>query len=140
MSKISPFIRFNDGKAREGMEFYKDIFGGKLEVMTVADSPMAKDMPKEKHGNVMHSVLTKGDMTLIGMDMMRDKAKIGDHVGIAVDCDSQKEIEDIFGKLSKGGDVFMPLEEQFWGGVFGVVTDKYGVEWMLNFQKKPMKK
>ncbi len=140
MSKISPFIRFNDKKCREGMEFYKDIFGGKLEVMTVADSPMAKDMPKEKHGNVMHSVLINGDMKIIGMDMMRDKAIIGDNVGIAVDCNSDKEIKTIFDKLAKGGEVFMPLEEMFWGGVFGVVTDKYGVEWMLNFQKKPMKK
>jgi len=139
MSNIIPFIRINDGKATEAMNFYKGVFGGELELMTVGQSPMAKDMPG-KENLLMHSALKKdGELLFIGMDMMRDKAVIGDNVGIAVECKSQKELDDIFAKLEKGGDVFMKPEEQFWGGYFGVVTDKYGVEWMLNFQMKPMK-
>ncbi len=140
MAKINPFVRFNDGKCREAMSFYKNCFGGKVELMTVKDSPMVKDMPKEKHGLIMHGILTvKNQVILIGMDMMRDRAVVGDNVGISLDCESEKELKTIFAKLEKGGDVFMAPEEQFWGGVFGVVTDKYGVEWMMNFQKKPMK-
>lgn len=139
MAKISPFIRFNDTKCREGMNFYKQVFGGELYFMTVGESPMAKDMGKETHDRIMHSSLTNDKFTIIGMDMMRDKAQIGDNVGISVDCSSDEEIQSIFKKLSEGGDVFMPLEEAFWGATFGVVTDKYGVEWMLNFQKKPWK-
>lgn len=139
MSNIIPFIRVNDGKCTEAMNFYKDIFGGELELMTLGQSPMAKDMPG-KENLVMHSTLKKdGEILFIGMDMMRDKAVIGDNVGISIDCKSQKELDGIFAKLEKGGDVFMKPEEQFWGGYFGVVTDKYGVEWMLNFQMKPMK-
>ena len=140
MSSITPFIRINDGKCREAMEFYKTCFNGEIESLTVKDSPMAKDMPTEKHGLIMHSLLkVKGNIILIGMDMMRDRAVIGDNVGISVECASEKELKDLFAKLEIGGEVFMAPDEQFWGGVFGVVTDKYGVEWMMNFQKHPMK-
>jgi len=133
MSNLNPFVRINDGKCREAMSFYKDAIGGELELMTVGDSPMAKDMPG-KEGLIMHSTLTKGDMMLIGMDMMRDKAVIGDNVGISLECGSEKELDAVFAKLAAGGDVFMKPEKQFWGGYFAVVTDKYGVEWMLNHQ------
>ncbi len=139
MAKLNPFIRFNNGKCKEAMNFYKDCLGGELDFMTAGESPMAKDMPAEKHDLIMHSTLKKGDLVIIGSDMMRDKAVIGDNVGVALDCTSDEEIKTLFSKLSKGGDVFMPLDEMFWGGVFGLVTDKYGVEWMLNFQKKPLK-
>jgi PhnB protein len=134
MAKLNPFVRFNDEKCREGMNFYKDCLGGELEFMTAKDTPMAKEMPTDKHDLIMHSTLKKGDWVLIGSDMMRDKAVIGDNVGISLDCESEEEIRTIFDKLSVGGEVFMPIEKQFWGAFFGLVTDKYGVEWMLNYQ------
>ena len=140
MAKLNPFIRFNDGKCVEAMNFYKECLGGKVDFMTVKDSPMAKDMPADKGVLIMHSTLTKGNWTLIGSDMMRDKAVVGDNVGLSLDCESDEEIRTAFEKLSKGGEIFMPLEDAFWGAVFGVVTDKYGTEWMLNYQKTPMKK
>ena len=141
MSKIHPFLKFNDGKCREAMNFYKDCLGGgELSIMTVGGSPMEKDMPKDKHDLIMHSTLSKGDWMIIGSDMMRNVAKIGDNVGVSIDCDSENDLKTIFDKLANGGEVFMAPEEMFWGGVFGMVTDKYGIEWMLNFQKKPMKK
>lgn len=139
MSNLNPFVRINDGKCREAMNFYKDAIGGELELMTVGDSPMGKEMPG-KEGLIMHSTLTKGDMMLIGMDMMRDKAVIGDNVGISLECGSEKELDGVFAKLAAGGDVFMKPEKQFWGGYFAVVTDKYGVEWMLNYQFEQPKK
>lgn len=140
MSQISPFIRFNDSKCREAMKFYKDILGGELEFMTVKGSPMADQMPADKQDLIMHSTLTNGSWVLIGSDMMRDTAKIGDNVGVSLNCESEEEIKKAFAGLSKGGEVFMSLEDAFWGAIFGMVTDKYGVEWMLNFQKKPLKK
>jgi len=140
MTKINPFIKFNDGKCKEAMNFYKDCFGGELDFMTVKESPMAKDMDADKQELIMHSTLTKDSWILIGSDMMRDKAVVGDNVGISIGCDNEEEIRKIFEKLSEGGNVFMPLEDAFWGALFGVLTDKYGVEWMLNFQKTPYKK
>ena len=141
MKTLNPYLKLNDGKCREAMGFYQEsLGGGKLEFMTVGDSDMAKDMPAEKHKLIMHSKLSKENILLYGSDMMRDKAVIGDNVGVAIECESEKELNDIFSKLKKGGEVFMEPEEMSWGGVYGMVTDKYGVEWMLNFQKKPMKK
>lgn len=139
MAKLFPFVRFNNGKCREAMNFYKACLGGKLTFMTVKDSPMAKDMP-DKGDLIMHSTLENDGWTLVGSDMMRDVAKIGDNVGITLDCRSEEEIRSIFDKLSEGGEIFMPVEEAFWGALFGMVTDKYGIEWMLNFQKTPAKK
>jgi PhnB protein len=139
MAQLDPYVKFNDGKCREAMNFYKDCIGGELDFMTVATSPMAADMGPEKQENIMHSTLKKGTWTLIGSDMMRDKATVGDNMGLSLNCDSEEEIKTVFAKLSEGGEVFMPLEDAFWGALFGVVTDKYGVEWMLNFQKTPMK-
>jgi PhnB protein len=135
MAKLSPFIKFNDSKCVEAMNFYKDCLGGELDFMTVKGSPMAKDMPEDKQDLVMHSTLTNGDWVLIGSDMMRDKATIGDNMGVSLNCESEEEIKTVFEKLSKGGEVFMPLEDMFWDAMFGVVTDKYGVEWMLNYPK-----
>ena len=137
---LNPFLRFNDGKCKEAMLFYQSCFGGKLEFMTIGESPMAKEMPDDKQGYIMHSELSQGNIVFFGSDMMRDKTIVGDNVGMALNCASEEELKDLFAKFSKGGEVFMAPEEQFWGGIFGVVTDKYGIEWMLNFQKTPMKK
>ncbi len=139
MSNLSPFLRFNDGKCREAMNFYKDCLGGELDFMTAKGTPMEKDM-EGKLDLIMHSTLKKGTWTLIGSDMMRDEAIVGDHAGLCLDCESEDEIKTVFAKLSKGGEVFMPLENMFWGALFGVVTDKYGVEWMLNYANESMKK
>lgn len=138
MANLYPYLRFNDKKCREAMTFYKSCLGGELDFQTVGESPMAKEMP-EAGDKIMHASLKKGNMTIFGSDMMRDKAVVGDNVALSLNCESEAEVRDLFGKLSKGGEVFMPVEEQFWGGIFGVLTDKYGVEWMLNYQKEPMK-
>lgn len=140
MIKLSPYLRFNDGKCREAMNFYKECLGGQLEIQTIGESPMAKEMPPEKQDYIMQSTLEKENVLLMASDMMRDKATVGDNISIAYACESDEEIKTLFSKLSEGGEVFMPLDEVYWGATFGVVTDKYGIEWMLNFQKTPLKK
>jgi PhnB protein len=139
MVKLSPYVRFNDGKCKEAMNFYKDCFGGKLEMSTIGSTPMASEMGADKQDYIMHSTLTKDDWVLMGSDMFQDKAVIGDNVGITYQCESDEEIKRLFEKLAEdGGSQFMPLDENtFWGATFGMVTDKYGVEWQLNFQKTP---
>ncbi|MDQ2933116.1 MAG: VOC family protein [bacterium] len=140
MAKLNPFIRFNDKKCREAMTFYKDCLGGELNFMTAKDSPMEKDMSPDQLDLIMHSTLKKDGWTLMGSDMMRDKAVLGDNVGVSLECDSEEHIHAVFKKLADGGEVFMAPDDAFWGSIFSVVTDKYGVEWMLNFQKTPVKK
>lgn len=139
MTKLNPYLRFNDGKCREAMNFYQKYLGGELSFQTIGETPMAKDMPADKQNFIMHATLVSGAVEFFGSDMMRDKAVIGDNVGMALNCESEQEIKTLFSKLSEGGEVFMPPEKQFLGGVFGMLTDKYGVEWMLNYQMGTMK-
>ncbi|MDB5259039.1 MAG: glyoxalase [Candidatus Taylorbacteria bacterium] len=134
MIKLNPYVRFNDAKCREAMTFYKEALGGELIFQTVGESPMAKEMSPETHDRIMHADLKSSSMELYGSDMMRDKAVIGDNVSLSLNCDTEEEANSLFAKLSKGGEVFMPLEKAFWGAIFGVFTDKYGVEWMINCQ------
>jgi PhnB protein len=130
--KLNPHLRFNDDKCAEAIEFYKNCFpGAKVEPMYLKNSPMAKDMP-ESGNKIMHALFQAREVEFSMSDMMRDKAVIGDQISIMVNCDNEKEAQELFKKLSAGGDVFMPLEKQFWGAWFGVVTDKYGIEWDLN--------
>ncbi len=141
MTTLNPYVRYNDGKCREAFTFYQSILGGKLEFMTAGESPMAKDMPG-KENLIMHVELSNGDIHLFGSDMMRDVAKVGDNFCLALNYEAgsgEKEIRDHFKKLSKGGEVFMPLEKAFWGGLFGMLTDKYGIEWMFNYQMEKKK-
>jgi PhnB protein len=137
MSKIVPYLRFNDGKAEEAFNFYKSVFGGELMSQKVSETPMAKDMPADKQNLLMHVSLRGKDLELAGSDMMRDVAKVGDNISITYLCSSEKELNDVFGKLKVGGEIFMEPEKTFWDAIFGVVTDKYGIEWMLNC---PLKK
>jgi PhnB protein len=138
--QINPYIKFNDGKCTEAMNFYQAAIGGELKFMTIKDTPMSKDFPADKQGLVMHSTLTKGGVLFLGSDMMRDVAVVGDNVGISIDCKTEQELRDLFDKLSAGGSVFMKPEDAFWGAVFAMFTDKYGVEWMLNCPKPSAKK
>ncbi len=133
--KINPYLRFNDEKCREAMNFYQSILGGELTFQTVGESPMAKEMPKETHNRIMHATLKNEGGEFFGSDMMRDKAVIGDHIALAIDCKSEEELRSLFDKLSAGGEAFMAPEEAFWGAFFAMTTDKYGVEWMLNYYK-----
>ncbi|MBI4122372.1 MAG: VOC family protein [Parcubacteria group bacterium] len=139
MPKLNPYLRFNDEKCKEAMTFYKECIGGELTFQTIGETPMAQEMPKEDQNRIMHASLKKGDFELFGSDMMRDKAVVGDNVVLSINCESEAEIKTLFEKLSAGGEVFMPLEKQFWGALFGVITDKFGFEWMLNYPMEPEK-
>jgi PhnB protein len=136
MVKLNPYVRYNDGKCREAFTFYQSILGGKLTFQAIGESPMAKEVSADKQNFIMHAELSNGDIKLFGADMMRDVAKVGDNFSLSLNYDNGDEIRTHFAKLSEGGEVFMPLEKQFWGGLFGMVTDKYGIEWMFNYQEE----
>lgn len=132
MTTLNPYLRFNDSKCREAMEFYKSIFGGELTIQTVGESPMAGEMSAEDHSKVMHADFKSDKIIIYASDMMRDKAVVGDNIGLCLNYTDLDEQKKHFEMLAEGGEIFMPLEKAFWGDVFGVVTDKYGFEWMLN--------
>lgn len=134
--KLTPHIRINDDKCREALAFYQDCFGkGKVTIQTLGETPMAKDFPQPEYQNkVMHASYEVDGLMLTMADIFKDKAVVGDQVSLMINCDSEEQLRMHFDKLARGGDVFMKPEKQFWGAVFAMVTDKYGVEWNLNYQ------
>ena len=139
MAKLRPYLHF-DGTTTEAMNFYKECLGGEVEFMTLGESPMADqvpdNMPTATPDKIMHSTLKTGNWTLMASDMMDPTSFTkGDTVSVCLVCESKEEIEDIYQKLSEGGDIFMKLEQQPFGW-FAMFTDKFGTEWMLQFDSK----
>ena len=135
MAQISPYLYF-DGTCREAMAFYKECLGGELRVMTVGESPAAGQMPPEARDKVMHAMLKSGALTLLASDNIGGiKLVAGTTVSLMLTCESAEEIQSAFAKPSAGGKVGHPLKPEFWGATFGDLTDRFGVRWMLNFEK-----
>ena len=118
------------------MNYYKDVFGGELNIMTVGDSPMAEKMPDMKDRILHGAIMVDGNLMLMASDTMMpgQTAEMGEGVCNTIICSSKEEVETLFEKLSEGGKVTMPLEEAFFGWI-GNLTDKFGVKWMLEFDK-----
>jgi PhnB protein len=128
-SRLNPYINFGDN-ARQAMEFYRDVFGGELTLSTFGEMGGAAPGDENK---IMHSQLeTPPGFTLMGSDapagMPRDS---GSSIQISLSGDDGT-LRDYFQKLSEGGSVTMPLEKQMWGDEFGMLVDRFGVQWMVN--------
>ena len=142
MAQLNPYLHF-DGTTREALNFYKEVLGGEVEFLTVEQSGMADkmppNMPKVDPNKIMHSTLKTDKWTIMTSDMMDPSSfKQGDTVSLCLVCKSKAEIEELYKKLSKGGDIFMKLSEQPFG-TFAMFTDKFGTEWMLQFDTKAKK-
>lgn len=127
---LEPYIFFK-GNCREAMEFYKGVFGGDLNVQTMADVPAEAQMPGTNPTDVMHASLKGGAVNL----MASDSSKASDHaakIELSLGGTDDSQMRQIFDKLAEGGQVKMKLEKQFWGDTFGSLTDKYGIDWMMN--------
>ncbi len=139
MTQINAYIGFN-GKCREAMNFYKDCLGGELIFNVVGESPMASQFPENMKDKILHSSLTKGALLLMSTDCTSSEGYTkGNNVALSLNCSSEDEIKTFFSKLSEGGKVIDALKAQFWGAVFGVLTDKFGITWMLNYDKNQNK-
>ncbi|MFZ3499668.1 VOC family protein [Streptomyces sp. 5.8] len=128
-SQLNPYIAF-DGNARQALEFYHDIFGGKLELGTFGDfgNPESPDADK-----IMHATLSTADgFTVMAWDVPeRVPFNPGTNVALYLGGDDA-HLRDHFEKLSAGGTVAMPLEQQVWGDEAGTLVDKFGITWMFN--------
>ncbi|SHJ36954.1 PhnB protein [Hymenobacter daecheongensis DSM 21074] len=131
---IYPYLAF-DGTCREAMTFYQQCLGGELMIQPFADSPAAEGMPAEAQQGVLHSTLTTDSFTLMASDAGMQKIVKGNMVSLSLDCGSPAEIQRLFAQLSAGGTVTMPLEDTFWNATFGMCTDRFGIDWLLNYDK-----
>lgn len=129
MTKISldPYLFFQ-GNCREAMEFYQGIFGGELVVQTYAEVKMGNESQQDW---VMHAMLSGGLVKLMASDTEQASAKAA-KISLSLGDADEATLRPIFDKLAEGGDVFSELKKEFWGDIFGSLTDKYGVEWMVN--------
>jgi PhnB protein len=135
MTKINTYLTFS-GNCREAMNFYKDCLGGDLTLQTIGESPLADKMPPQMKESILHATLTKGALILMASDMVGEKGLIrGTSVSMMLNCSSEEEIKNFYEKLSEGGERTHPLEISFWGALFGDLTDKYGNQWLLHYNK-----
>jgi PhnB protein len=136
MANIVAYINFAD-RGREQLDFYKSVFGGDYKLTLVKDSQMASQMNPEWAERIMHADFTAGDLHLMGSDIISDQAGLerGNGYSLALMCESVDQVKDYFAKLAEGGkEVWAPTDSE-WGGVFGQCVDKYGVQWMLEYDK-----
>jgi PhnB protein len=130
-SKLNPYIHFKSN-AREAMEFYKSVFGGKLVMNTFKDFNASQD-PSEDN-KIMHAQLDADNgITLMGADTPnRMEYRPGATITISLSGDNKEELSAYFQKLAAGGTIDEPLVQSPWGDTFGMLTDKFGIEWMVN--------
>ena len=133
-SQLNPYLNFRD-QARQAMEFYKSVFGGKLTMSTFKDFNASQD-PSEDN-LIMHSVLEADNgITFMGSDTpKRMEYRPGTNMSMSLSGDNDQELTGYFQKLSAGGQVLMPLEKAMWGDKFGMVADRFGTTWLVNISQ-----
>ena len=132
---LNVYLHFN-GNCREVFEFYRSVFGGDFaSFATFRDMPGQVDM--EEEDGVMHVSYDIGGTALMGSDVpsaFSPPVEQGNNFSISYQTESREQTERLFNEISEGGTVTMPLGDTFWGAYFGACTDKYGINWMFNYQ------
>lgn len=132
---ISPYLSFNDN-CEEAFNFYRSVFGGEFAtVMRFSDMPSEHQGPDDQR-KIMHMALPIGNGTmLMGSDTPDsfEKVRTGTNFHISLGVDSQEEADRIYNGLSAGGKPIMPMAQAFWGSYFGMLVDRYDVQWMISF-------
>jgi PhnB protein len=139
MAAINPYLTFN-GNCEEAFNFYKSVFGGEFPggIMRFNSAPSDMERAESEDNKVMHVSLPVGNTILMGSDRMESQGKgiTGDNISISIVAESEEEAKKIFNGLSDGGKVTMPLDKTFWNAYFGMFTDKFGINWMVNYDYK----
>jgi PhnB protein len=130
MLAVNPYIAFK-GNCRQAIDFYKSALDAEVVFMqTFGESPMSSMGPAE---NIMHCSMKVGNSTIMLCDDPRPDASAGDgNISLAIGLNDSERARKVFGNLSNGGAVIMPLGKTFWAEAFGMVTDKFGIKWMVN--------
>ncbi len=134
--KWNPYLAF-DGRCKEAFAFYQKCLGGKVvAVIGYGDTPAKEHMPASTGARIMHARLVLGDQILMGCDAHPEMPYDGiRRCDVAVQVDTPDEAERLFAALAEGGTVQMPVGETFWSVRFGMLTDRFGVPWMINCEK-----
>ncbi len=139
MAAVNPYLMFN-GTCEDAFLFYKSVFGGEFPYIgKFKDAPAEEGeaLSEEALNRIMHVSLPIGNSILMGSDTHPRYGDVGfgDNFSVSINTDSREEADRIFNGLSAGGKVEMPLNDTFWGAYFGMFKDKFGINWMVNFDE-----
>ncbi|HXO76729.1 MAG TPA: VOC family protein [Puia sp.] len=140
MAAFNIYLNF-PGNTEAAFNFYKSVLGGEFAtIMRFRDTTGCEGMPTDQQDMIMHIALPigKGNM-LMGTDSvdgMGPKLVVGNNVSITVNPETEAETNKLFDGLAAGGTVLVPLNKAFWGGYFGMLVDKFGIQWMFNYDEK----
>lgn len=131
MFHLVPYLHFN-GEAEEVLNFYKDAFDGEIVMLNrYGDSPMQVD--ESWKNKVIHSRIKIGNNLVMISDSHDGNMSVKEgNIQLSVEVDDEQKLTEIFNKMAEGGKITMPLEKQFWGATFGMLQDKFGINWMFN--------
>lgn len=144
MAIVNIYLNFN-GDCEQAFDFYKSVFGGEFSyVGRFKDMPPSEDagkqVPEEMANRIMHiSLPISKETSLMGSDTGGEWAasfKQGNNFSISINADSKDDADRIFNALAAGGQVTMPLANTFWGDYFGMLTDKFGINWMMSYNEQ----
>ena len=134
---VLTYLNFN-GNCREVLEFYRSVFGGEYMIMqTFGDGPDDMGIAESDKDKIMHATLMIGDGVIMASDMpsgFGPPPVVGNNFSLTYPTQNKEETDELFGKMSEGGTVTMPVQEMFWGSYFGSCTDKFGINWQFNYE------
>jgi PhnB protein len=137
MASLNPYLNFK-GDTEEAFNFYRSVFGGEfITLQRFKDTPESDRVPENEKDKIMHVSLevSKGYI-LMGTDALESmghKIHSGDNISLSLTAESEEEAIKLFNGLSEGGTVQMPLQKTFWGAFFGMLKDKFGIQWMVSY-------
>jgi PhnB protein len=139
MVTINPYLNFL-GNTEEAFNFYKKVFGGEFNMISrFKDTPESGKMQPQDQNKIMHVALPIGKGNILmgtdAVDSMGHKFTVGNNIQLSVHTDNKEEADKIFNGLSEGGNVIMPMANTFWGSYFGMLADKFGVQWMVSHEQ-----
>lgn len=133
--KLDVYIFFT-GNCKEAMEFYHSVFGGELTVQTYGEVPGDQSPEMAAHKDkVMHARLSGGDVSLMAGDSTRTEKFGQSSITLSLGGSDEEKLRELFKKLAEGGTVTSELKKEFWGDIFGSLTDKFGIDWMVNISQ-----
>lgn len=132
--KATPYLSF-DGDCADAFRFYADVLGGEVMALIAhGDTPMAEQFPPEWHARIMHGHLVAGDVVLFGGDRFPGDGGQTSGFCISLHVDTAADADRIFDALADGGSVTVPLAASFWAERFGMLVDRFGTPWMINYE------
>jgi PhnB protein len=138
MTTVNVYLTFN-GNCKEAFDFYRSVFGGEFQYVgkygQMPQQKVIQSVPDNEKDKIMHITLPISKETmLMGNDNLQafGPSIAGNNFTISIKTDTKDEADKLFGKLSKGGEITMPMKETFWGSYYGMITDRFGIKWKMN--------